>query len=108
MQQLAQNQLDFLRPLIINAMTVLGFAVNARPTQDELKKKYRELAVIHHPDKRGDESKMKEIIAAYELLIGKTQLKLPPPQQPIRQWICVGGYSTSYGCYNGGTVTSIF
>jgi len=34
----------------------------------EIKKAYRKLAVVHHPDKGGDEQKFKEINAAYELL----------------------------------------
>lgn len=34
----------------------------------EIKKAYRKLAVVHHPDKGGDEHKFKEINAAYEIL----------------------------------------
>jgi len=37
-------------------------------TQEEIKKAYRRLASLHHPDKGGDEEKFKEINAAYSLL----------------------------------------
>ncbi len=49
---------------------ILGVSRNA--TADEIKKAYRKLAMIHHPDKnQGDkkaEAKFKEIVEAYEVL----------------------------------------
>ncbi len=45
---------------------ILGVAENA--TQDEIKKAYRRLAVEHHPDKGGDESKFKEISESYDTI----------------------------------------
>lgn len=44
----------------------LGVAQNA--TKEEIKKKYRELAHKHHPDKGGDEQKFKELNEAYQVL----------------------------------------
>lgn len=44
----------------------LGVARNA--TKDEIKKRYRELAHKHHPDKGGDETRFKEINEAYHVL----------------------------------------
>jgi len=41
----------------------LGVSRNA--TKDEIKKAYRKLAIIHHPDKGGDEKKFQEITNAY-------------------------------------------
>ena len=35
--------------------------VDKRATTSEIKKAYRKLAVIHHPDKGGDSEKFKEI-----------------------------------------------
>lgn len=37
-------------------------------TQGELKKSYRKLALIHHPDKGGNQEKFKSILSAYEKL----------------------------------------
>lgn len=45
---------------------VLG--VNKSASQDELKKAYRRMAVMYHPDKGGDEEKFKEVNEAYEVL----------------------------------------
>eukprot|EP00934_Nitzschia_sp_Nitz4_P000707 Nitzschia sp. Nitz4//scaffold24_size164493//57122//58691//NITZ4_002320-RA/size164493-snap-gene-0.3-mRNA-1//1//CDS//3329544090//707//frame0 len=42
--------------------------VDKTADEKEIKKAYRKLAVVHHPDKGGDEHKFKEINAAYEIL----------------------------------------
>lgn len=42
--------------------------VEKTATGQEIKRAYRKLAVVHHPDKGGDEQKFKEINAAYEIL----------------------------------------
>ena len=99
-QRLAQNQLDFLRPMVVRAFEVFGFPIDSKPTPEMIKTKYRELAKRYHPDKGGDEKTMKEITVAYELLIGKGKIKLPAP---IRQRqtqrtvfrVYVGGYSNT-------------
>lgn len=49
-----------------NYYDILGVKENA--TQDEIKKSYRKLAMEHHPDKGGDESKFKKISEAYEVI----------------------------------------
>lgn len=46
--------------------SILGLKRGA--TDDEIKKAYRGLAMKHHPDRGGDESKFKEISTAYEAL----------------------------------------
>lgn len=45
---------------------VLG--VNKTASADEIKKAFRRLAVEHHPDRGGDETKFKELNEAYEVL----------------------------------------
>ena len=45
---------------------VIGVSRDA--TADEIKKAYRKLALVNHPDKGGDPDKFKEIQAAYEIL----------------------------------------
>jgi DnaJ-class molecular chaperone len=45
---------------------ILGVNANASP--DEIKKAFKKLAMIHHPDKGGDPEKFKEINAAYQTL----------------------------------------
>ena len=52
------------------ALVILGLAEGF--TEDELKKKYRELSMKWHPDKGGDEEMMKQINVAYETLKNKT------------------------------------
>ena len=49
-----------------NHYETLGVDKNA--TQEELKKAYRKLSKLHHPDKGGDEEKFKEISEAYSIL----------------------------------------
>lgn len=46
---------------------VLGVAESATP--DEIKRSYRKLASVHHPDKGGDTARFQEIQVAYDTLI---------------------------------------
>lgn len=45
---------------------ILG--LNKSASDDEIKKAYRRVAVEHHPDRGGDETKFKEVSEAYEVL----------------------------------------
>lgn len=53
---------------------VLG--VSKEATEQEIKKAFRKLTLEHHPDKGGDETKFKEINAAYEVLSKKEKREL--------------------------------
>ena len=48
-------------PLVIMGFTSLPFI-------DDLKRAYRKLMMIHHPDRGGDHETAKKIIAAYSIL----------------------------------------
>ena len=49
--------------------------VDKKASSSEIKKAYRRLAVIHHPDKGGDENKFKEITKAFETLSDENKRK---------------------------------
>lgn len=46
---------------------ILGVQSNA--TKDDIRKSYKKMAVKYHPDKGGDETKFKEIVNAYDILM---------------------------------------
>lgn len=50
----------------MNCYEILGVSKDA--SQSEIKKAYRDLVKIHHPDKGGSDEKFKEISEAYEIL----------------------------------------
>lgn len=50
----------------MNLYEILRVAKDA--TQKEIKDAYRKLAMIHHPDKGGDEAQFKQIVLAYSVL----------------------------------------
>jgi len=54
-----------------NYYNVLGLDKNV--TKEQLKKSYKKLAIIHHPDKGGDENKFKAISEAYSILSDDTK-----------------------------------
>lgn len=69
---------------MLNQLHTLGLTVGASP--EEVKKAYRELAKIHHPDRGGDASRMSSINAAYDELkeLDAATLANPPRQAPPR------------------------
>lgn len=74
------------------------------PTTDKtvIKKAFRRLAHIYHPDKGGDEKKMKDVNMAYNILYKNKLQQNNPFQSPVRQ-----RYSHHvvfyYGFYSGFT-----
>lgn len=61
---------------MVNPYEVLGVAVGA--SESEVKKAYRRLARLNHPDIGGDEEKFKKINEAYDLISkGKFVVSMP-------------------------------
>ena len=47
--------------------------IDKNASQEEIKKKFKKLAVLNHPDKGGDPEKFKDITHAYEILSDETK-----------------------------------
>ena len=79
---------------------VLGLSPDA--SDDDVKKAYRRLAKKYHPDANpGDkvaEQKMKEINAAYDMIVNK---KYDPSAGASSYGGGYGGYGNPYGSYTG-------
>ncbi|MGH2495414.1 MAG: J domain-containing protein [Ktedonobacteraceae bacterium] len=60
-----------VRPIVERqqALAVLGLPPDA--TNQQIKRRYRELAKKYHPDRGGGQREMQRIIAAYQLLMKK-------------------------------------
>lgn len=67
----------------------LGVTKNATP--DEIKKAYRKLAAIHHPDKGGDTAQFQKVQSAYETL--SDPQKKQSYDQPQPQGFSGGGFN---------------
>lgn len=57
------------KPALPDPRIVLGFAAGQKVTADEVKKRHRELARKHHPDRGGSLARMQEINAAVDQLL---------------------------------------
>ncbi len=67
---------------IDQALSVFGFPAGIRPSPDDLKRRYRELALKYHPDKpQGNTEEMKAINNAYEALQNYGAAPYRPPEQ---------------------------
>jgi DnaJ-domain-containing protein 1 len=49
------------------ALAIMGLPPTA--SRQQIKRRYRELAKKHHPDKGGDSREMQRLVAAYQLLM---------------------------------------
>lgn len=82
------------------ALAVLG--LDNRATLRTIKKAYRAMAKLTHPDKLGgSREKWQPVLDAYEFLTGRGQVTRPQPISVPMQWVYVQTYGISYG-----TVTS--
>lgn len=83
------------------AMSILGLQENVAVLED-VKPAYRAKAKVSHPDKGGDESEFKKLVAAYELLTGKSKPQLRVVQRPVATqwsgyWVYAGTATTATG-----------
>ena len=67
-EALGLNEIRMSREAAIEIFTNFGVTGVENLSSDDLKKKYRELATKHHPDKGGDAEKFKQIRRAYDVL----------------------------------------
>lgn len=76
---------------------------------NEIKAAYRKLALVHHPDRGGNEEKMKEVNEAYEFLVKNKERydqNFKPARPQVRDYgftIIVGGMG---GWNNSGTTAT--
>ena len=85
------------RLLITTCQYYLGVDKKANP--DEIKKAFRKLALKHHPDKGGDESKFKEITEAYSVLADLEDGRLDWTQPARVLWNRVRAFTPWPGAY---------
>lgn len=69
----------------------LGVAKNATP--DDIKKAYRRLAAIHHPDKGGDTAEFQKVQLAYEILSDPEKKQQYDNPNPFGQGMPGGGFN---------------
>lgn len=62
-QRLTPEQAERLKHLRVLGLTL------AQDTEQEIKKAYRSLALLNHPDKQGDPERMKAINASHDFLV---------------------------------------
>ena len=76
----------------LQALHILGLDPNKAVLED-VKPAYRAKAKLLHPDKGGDSAAFKQLVAAYELLAGKSRVRRPVQRaRTVRVgctvWIC--------------------
>lgn len=75
-------------------------------SKDKIKKAYRRLAHLHHPDKGGDESKMKELNEAYAILNETVKIQPQSFQPQYNTWYY---YTSSYqGTYRDAGTSAFY
>ncbi len=81
---------------------ILG--VNRSSSQDEIKKAFRKLAHIHHPDKPGgNASKFKELSEAYSYLTKNHTSQSQEQKDPFEGFSGFSGFSYQTNYYNYGS-----
>ena len=93
----------------LQALHILGLDPN-RATIADVKPAYRAKAKLLHPDKGGDTVAFKHLVAAYELLTGRSRVRQPvrrpQPVRVVRVYVgFAGGTTTSSGWAGPGWTT---
>jgi DnaJ-class molecular chaperone len=85
----------------------LGVAKNATP--DDIKKAYRRLAAIHHPDKGGDTAEFQKVQLAYETLSDPQKKQQYDNPNPYGQGMPGAGFPGGFSFHmNGVNINDIF
>ena len=71
-----RQRCDGSKPEAERVFREFGSQLPTKYTASDIKKAYRKLALVHHPDKGGDEAKFKRLLAAYLTLKGVCRLQI--------------------------------
>ena len=77
----------------------------ATDIKTEIKKRFHNLALQHHPDKGGDAEKFKELSNAYKFIQEQFRILIRPPQPQV---IIVNFNMNMYNNYGGGATTATY
>ncbi len=58
-----------VRPILERQQALALMGLPPTATRQQIKRRYRELAKKHHPDRGGDSHDMQRLVAAYQLLM---------------------------------------
>ena len=81
----------------MNALEILGLQIGA--SKENITKAYRKLAHKYHPDKGGDEAKMKELNEAYAILSKPAKIQPQPFQSQYTWHYYTSSYQGTYSNY---------
>jgi len=89
------------------ALAVLGLEED-KVVMANVKPAYRAKAKLLHPDKGGDASKFKQLVKAYEILIGKRRPVQRPAYVQTDGWVIRRVYTTGYGSTTTTAGTTVY
>lgn len=63
------SRANLVRPMLERQQALAIMGLPPAATRQQIKRRYRELAKKHHPDKGGDSREMQRLVAAYQVLM---------------------------------------